>query len=259
MMSKARNMFLVLLIFCFGSFSAVFADGVENPKQIFADANADYKAGEYQEALKGYLRIAEEFESVELAYNIGNTCFKLDSIPAAILWFERAKKIDPSNEDVLHNLALAKQRTYDKVEMKDEAAVRNWWRSQILGVGSDSWAAWALWFVLFSALTFVGYRIAQKRGLKLAGFIGGVGLAVVALVFMLLASLASSYRDMEDAGVIFAGKIEVMSSPTEEGTKVFNLHEGTKVEILNQQEEWIEVMLEDGKVGWMKKDGVEII
>ncbi len=224
--------------------------------QAFDSANAAYQEGDYRKALNLYLGISAEYESVSLAYNIGNTCYKLDSIPASILWLERAKILDPGNEDVLHNLALAKQRTYDKIETKKGAALQDWWRARLLGVGSDRWASYSLFAILMAAIAFAAYRAFRIRNLKLLSFLTGASFVLAAIVLMMLASFSSTLRKSAGGGVIFAEKVDVSSSPSADGTQVFNLHEGCKVDILKEQDDWMEIMLEDGKVGWIQSSSV---
>ena len=42
-----------------------------------------------------------------------------------------------------------------------------------------------------------------------------------------------------------------MSAPSEESTKLFNLHIGTKVNINDQIENWVNIKLTNGKKGWV--------
>lgn len=49
------------------------------------------------------------------------------------------------------------------------------------------------------------------------------------------------------------------SSPDEKGTDVFVLHRGVKVEITDELSDWVKIRLADGKVGWMKKEMMEVI
>jgi SH3-like domain-containing protein len=51
----------------------------------------------------------------------------------------------------------------------------------------------------------------------------------------------------------------VKSSPDRSATDLFVLHEGTKVRIVAEFDEWIEVVIADGKKGWTEKRHVENI
>ena len=54
--------------------------------------------------------------------------------------------------------------------------------------------------------------------------------------------------------------VTVRSTPSDEGTSLFVIHEGRKVSIKdNSMKEWKEITIEDGKVGWIPVSAIEII
>ena len=68
-----------------------------------------------------------------------------------------------------------------------------------------------------------------------------------------------SVSDREN-GVVISIESDVRSSPINRGENiVFIIHEGTKVEIVTKQPGWYEIVLLDGKKGWISVDGVRII
>jgi len=56
--------------------------------------------------------------------------------------------------------------------------------------------------------------------------------------------------------VIIAPTSTINSSPAEKSTKLFILHEGAKVEITNEDNNWIEIKLANGNVGWVQKKDI---
>jgi SH3-like domain-containing protein len=63
----------------------------------------------------------------------------------------------------------------------------------------------------------------------------------------------------ENIGIIFSSSVNIKSSPDENGTDLFILHEGVKVEVLDKVEKWRKIKLADGKIGWLPEETVEII
>jgi SH3-like domain-containing protein len=59
--------------------------------------------------------------------------------------------------------------------------------------------------------------------------------------------------------IVFSLSSEIKSSPDENGTNLYLIHYGLKVEIIDELNNWIKIILPDGKMGWMKNDSVEII
>ena len=57
--------------------------------------------------------------------------------------------------------------------------------------------------------------------------------------------------------VIFAESSDVRNEPTLQGETVFILHEGTKVQVLDQDDEWLRIRLVDGKDGWILRDDLK--
>jgi SH3-like domain-containing protein len=54
--------------------------------------------------------------------------------------------------------------------------------------------------------------------------------------------------------------VTVKSTPAQNGTDLFILHEGTKVTITDGQlKDWKQVRVADGKEGWVETSQIEII
>ena len=94
---------------------------------LWVRANDAYSLGEYSTALDIYNHIEREgYVSARLWYNMGNTCYKLQDDGRAILYYERALKLDPSNSDVKHNLEIARLKILDKIEIVPEFILATW-------------------------------------------------------------------------------------------------------------------------------------
>ena len=63
---------------------------------------------------------------------LGNTYYKLDDIPSALLYFEKAHKLNPADEDINFNIRLARSKTTDKLDEVPEFFATAWWHSFIL-------------------------------------------------------------------------------------------------------------------------------
>ena len=62
-----------------------------------------------------------------------------------------------------------------------------------------------------------------------------------------------------DEAIVMASAISIKSSPDSSATDLFVLHEGTKVRIVAEIDEWREVTLADGKKGWVEAKNIEEI
>jgi tetratricopeptide (TPR) repeat protein len=227
----------------------------------FENANQMYRGGEYDKASKIYEEIlAQGYESPDLYYNLGNCYYKLNNIPAAILQFERARKLKPQDEDIVHNLTLANLRTEDRIEPIPNLFFVNWWRKWTELASADQWAIIgliSLWIALFMMIgIFYIYRSFIIRR------IFSITAALALLLFGL--SLAAAidrhkFRENHKFAIVFSPTTDVKSAPDEKSTGLFVLHQGVKVELIDRVGDWNKVRLADGKVGWMQSSNFKVI
>src|SRR6266699_3354761 len=99
---------IILLISC--------GANAEDMKRKFEKANTLYQKKQYKEAAGTYEAIRKEgYSSYQLFFNLGNALYRQNDVPAAILNYERAKRLAPSDEDVQYNLQLANLKITDKI------------------------------------------------------------------------------------------------------------------------------------------------
>lgn len=222
--------------------------------------NKAYMDGAYDKAVEEYSAILEGGEySMELYYNLANAYFKMEKIGKAILYYNKALRIAPSQEDVLHNLAIAETRTKDKITAVPEFFLHRWMRVVRNSVSCNAWGALSLLFfalILTFALLFL---LASRLGARKAGFYGAL---CSLLLFVATTAFAISSRNdilTEDEAVVMSSAISVKSSPDRSATDLFVLHEGTKLRIVAEFDEWVEVVIADGKKGWTERKNIETI
>jgi tetratricopeptide (TPR) repeat protein len=199
-------------------------------------------------------------ESAALYYNTADAYFKDGNISKAILFYERALRLDPSYEDARYNLELLNNTIQDRIDPVPDFILRVWAKDICYVMDSD---AWAVCFLVLLALTLalallfiLGATAAGRR----AGFFTGIVtllLAVASLSFSLWQK--NDYMSADDA-IVMRPVTSVKSSPSSEAsTDLFILHEGTKVRILDNVGNWYNVELADGRQGWMKTTDIEEI
>jgi tetratricopeptide (TPR) repeat protein len=227
--------------------------------QLLARAQQSYTTGDHQQALALYDSVSAHFTSAGLLYDIGNCHFKLGDIPHAILYYERAHLAAPGDEDILANLELARQQVADRVnELPSFTLGRSWARFRG-GQDSDQWARWSLWaclalFVAMGTSRFVRLRMARVLLHVLAGVALMATLGATALAY-------TRHAEMTDrsGAIIMAPKVDVRSEPNNASTVLFMLHKGTRVTVMKGTDDWSEVRLANGSVGWMPAKSLERI
>jgi len=227
-----------------------FVGNAQSSLDVFNDANTAYEQGKFKDAIALYHQIAAEKESAELYYNLGNSYYQIDSIAPAILYLEKSIKLKPS-EDAAFNLAICNQKVTDRIEAKKELVLNTWWESFRSVLTTTGWAWLSIIFMFIACLAWIIYQRGKHEALVRASFSIG-SLAFVCAILLLCMTYHVNNSKMETAeGIIFATNIDVKSSPNTSGKTLFILHQGTKVGLREIKNGWQEIILADGKIGWI--------
>lgn len=229
-------------------------------QELWDRANAAYVDGDFRTAIDRYAELLGRGRvSARLFYNMGNACFKEERTGEAILYYRRALRLAPGNEDIRYNLSVAEARTKDNIERIPEFFLTTWLRAVRHTMGCTAWTVLSL-VLLAAALGLVLlYLLAQRLALRKAGFYGTLAAGVLFLGATLMA--AGERREMLDRtqAVVMSSSVAVKSSPDRSSTDLFVLHEGTVATITDRLEEWCEITIADGKKGWVELRALEIV
>jgi hypothetical protein len=224
----------------------------ETQGTIFLKGTELFGAGKFQEALDQWLILYKSgTRSANLDYNIGNAYFKLNNIPGAILYYERALLLKPADEDITYNLQIARTLVVDKFVEIPEIFFVSWYNFLSLTISTNTWARISLTAFIFFLLLFSLYIYSSRYRYKVIGF----WIAMV-MLFTSISSVSFSVRNRSLVynnrhAIIFSPQVNGKSSPDNSGTDLFILHEGTKVTIEDGVGDWYEIRLSDGNKGWV--------
>lgn len=227
----------------------------ETAEQWFEQANAAYNESNYDTALMLYEKVVgTEQESVPLYFNMGNTYYKMREYAMAIYYYEKALKIDPSNEDVRNNLAIANLAIVDKIEEVPQSFIVKGWNGAKTLLSGSQWTLLSMVaFALLLASAFLFLR-ARRMGMRKLGFFVGLVMLVVFAFSVLFAAQMKQAEQSEDQAIIMTPTVTVKSSPNDASMDLFVLHEGTKVQILDQTDGWNKIKIANGSMGWLQAD-----
>lgn len=223
-------------------------------------ANAAYAKADYEKAAKLYEQVLSSgVEAPEVYYNLGNAYYKQGKAALSILNYERARKLAPDDEDILANLAFANQRVTDKIEPVPQLFIEEWktgFRNMFTETG---WSVLCI-VSLVLLLGMTGLYIAgRSKTLRQAGFWTGMLFLVITAVSFFMARTQHHVALTENDGIVMVPSITAKGSPSDNGTKLFMIHEGTKVHIEDTDGSWVEVKLANGNVGWLPASAVTFI
>ena len=228
--------------------------------QLLDSANSAYAKGAYSKAVGFYESIIKKgLESPEIYFNLGNAYYKTNNISFAILNYERAIKLNPDNEDFIFNLKLANQKIEDKIAVAPQLFLTQWKDGLVDLMTEKGWSEFCILLIISSLILFSIYVSTSNRGLQQFGFFGGTFLVIFSIIIFFTAQHKNNLTKNSSGGIITNAAITVTGSPNEKGTKLFILHEGTKVNILQEDAGWVEIKIANGNVGWINKSEMQKI
>jgi hypothetical protein len=227
---------------------------------IMQTANEYYKNNRYQLAIEEYNKLLlDGFEGTSLYYNLGNAHYRLGKVGYAILYYEKALKLSPNDEDVKHNLALAKLNLKDKVDTLPPFFIFNLWEGLLAAFSVSGWTIIVYIIFILLLIASIAYFFSRNVTEQRVSFFSGAGLTVV-LVFVtiLLVVKMNKEYNVKD-GIVVEASVVVKSSPDYSSKDSFQIHEGLKVRLEDKVDDWVKIRLNDGKIGWISEKSIGII
>lgn len=216
------------------------------------DAEQNYRKGNYQQAINDYKELLKRGASADIYYNLGNAYYRSGSLSQAILNYERASLLSPGNEDVIFNLEFARSKTVDKIVSKGEMFYVTWYKSIRNLVSIDSWAYISLISIALSFIFVLVYLFSSTISFQKLGFFSGILLFGLFLFSSFFAFQQKSAMQKRQGAIIMVPSVNVKKSPTFNGLDGFVLHEGTRVDITDEDiKGWVGVQVSDGRSGWI--------
>lgn len=241
---------ILLITICFSA--SLEAGAQDVPDSLWNDANAHYANAQYQEALENYLQIESSGqESPALYYNIGNTYFKMRYIAYAILYYEKALRLEPNNPDILYNLQVAREQCIDRIEPVPTFFVTKWIRESHQILSSGMWAVISIGLLVLALVLFLVFFFARGVRFRKASFILSIVIFLFAILSTTFAWQSRKEATREDLAIVLAAVSSVRSAPGTQGKDLLVIHEGTRLRVLEQMGDWARIELEDGRQGWV--------
>jgi len=227
-------------------------------ERLLEAANEAYRQRQYADAIEDYEALLREgYRSEALHYNLGNSYYRDGQRGKAILHYERARMLDPSDADIRHNLTVARVDLVDDLEPLPAFFLYRWWDGLRQFLSPTGWSIIGILFLWAGAAGLGFWRMAPQRRHRKWGFVAGLSLLLLSILPFALA--ASRQSQLLDSGlaVILSEKTTLRSAPDALSQEVLPLHEGLTVELLDRIGDWYKVRLPDGEQGWLPMDDLE--
>lgn len=246
---------------------SIDSNPVQPESQLTMMADSAYTADNYILAEALYCEAISRFgTSSILFYNLGNAYYRQGNLGKAIVNYERALKLDPTNADASANLEFVKGKIADR-QLDESSILDRLWGNLVTGLKADTWA-WVsiILFALFLAGALT-YLFSSVVIVKKVSFFGGIIVFVVCALSIVISFAAGNRATTDRYAVVLPPSAQLSTTPREarnQSEEAFLLHEGTKVEIVdsvtsNVDGKWYEVLVGPGKRAWIKATDVERI
>ena len=265
---KTISYILLFLMLPFAASAENTGASVENkPLQTVTGAIPTKKAGDeaydnqlYAKAIDIYETVIEESGATSQPhYNLGNAYFRSNEIGKAILNYERALRIDPTDEAIKANLKFAQDHIKDEVLEQHEIFFVEWFYALTGLFGVNTWAIIAVSAFMLLLAGLMVFLLVRNRGIRSTGLTMGIIGLFVSVFANVAAFITYSIVTDETLAIVMKEEVTMMSAPGS-STALIKIHEGRKVNITDDSiDEWKEIELEDGTIGWVKKNDIERI
>lgn len=228
--------------------------------QSLKEANDLYKKGDFKKSSQIYESlVSQNLESSSLYFNLGNSYYKMSKIAPAILNYERALLLNPTDRDIRYNLRMTRTLVKDKINEIPVFFLVRWKNSIVMYFNTDTWAILSIILFVTFLILMIFFLFSKSRRKKKIIF----SLSGLLFLFIVFSNIcASSQKDRlteREYAIVFSPSVTLKGSPNESGTELFLLHEGTKVKIIENLGDWTNVQISDGNEGWIHKNSIRQI
>jgi tetratricopeptide (TPR) repeat protein len=258
---KFRNSHISIILLFLCCVLNPLKSSASNGDYILLDsANSAYNKGNYTKAIIFYEKfLSGGIQSAQAYYNMGNCYFRTNEMGKAILYYEKAEKLTPGDQDVQFNLQLANQKITDKVSSDAPIFIYSDWKKFENKFTEKQWSIICIGLLCLSLLLFALYLIASHILVRQISFWSGFAIIFLSLFTFYLAHQQYDILNSHDTAIVMAASVTVNGAPEEKATQLFVLHEGTKVWIVKTEGEWTEIKLANGNQGWLISSDISAI
>lgn len=249
---KDKIRYLLLVTFCL----LLGAANAQDSRSLFQSANVYYQNKQYDEAEKMYLLlIKKDNKNANAFYNLGDTYFHLQQYANAILYFEKAKKLQPDDKSIQHNIELTNNKLFSKIEFSKEFFVTKQIKNTVHAKSAESWSIFmlvALWIGVI--LICLHFFITNKTLYRIRFFT-----CLLSMLFAYFTYTAYNDEHQNNFAIIMQKNAFMKSAPVESMNAATAIQQGLKVEIIDNDKNWRKIKLPNGKTGWIETSQIEFI
>ena len=161
---------------------------------------------------------------------------------------------NPNNQNASYNLELTKIKTIDQIEALPDLFYKKWWDDLVSIFSTKNWQIFAILSIWIILIIQISVRFTNFKKKYLLRFF-------ILLTLILFSINYSSYQEnyRTNNAIIFSSSVAVNSAPTNKSTSLFSLHLGTKVEMIDEIGNWVNIKIANGNSGWIQKSHCKVL
>lgn len=226
------------------------------PEELWTQGNDAMIYERYDDAIQSYESLIElGYKQADVYYNLGNAYYRNHAIGQAIWAYSLAKKLSPRDGDVIHNLSISEAKKVDRIEMPKAFWLLEKYRNLKSGLTLNRWILIGSIFLFIQALWVFGMQFGWVNSKIGQPILSGV---IITTLFTHGIALDKYFQEKRtNEGIVIANGVDAYSGPYYgENIVLFRINEGSKVDINQFQKDWIEIILIDGKKGWIPEESL---
>lgn len=221
---------------------------------------AAYQEADYAKAIELFSQaLAEEAPTAEAYYNLASAYYKNGEIAPAILNFNRAYRIDPTDSSTRFNLTLLNSQITDKIEEAPSLFISRWLRPISHWLQLKTWRSLGTASILTLASGLFYYFRGRSINIRRQGFYCAIASLLLGLLYTLMAYQSYSFTHEATEAILMSSIVTIKSSPDASAKDIAVVHAGLKVKTLQSLAGFTEIQLPDGTVGWVPQDAYQLI
>lgn len=234
----------------------------QQPKseELFEQASQFYADGDYPAAVRNYEEILDRGKvSSEVYFNLGNAYYKLDSLAPSIYYYNKALQLAPQDADIQNNLEFANGRTVDLIEPEPKTGWSKWTEEIGELFTYNGWAVFAVVCSFLMLIFGVWYYFVQSPGKKRLFFTLGVLSILLGISGVLFAYHRYDEDQSKTLAIVYAKETAVHAEPNHNSDTIFDLHEGTRLRVIDQFNGYYRIQLVNNKRGWLREEALRLL
>tara|TARA_B100001287_G_scaffold274035_1_gene278583 strand:+ start:324 stop:1073 length:750 start_codon:yes stop_codon:yes gene_type:complete len=243
-----------LLLFLF-NFQFAYSINVDS---VFVSANNFYEKSEFRNAINEYEKIIDaEISNSVLYYNIGNSYYKLNELGYARLYYEKAKLLDPNDDDLIYNLEILENRLVDDIPKLSSFFLIDFFKKISQTLTSFSWSILTLiltYLLIILICVLMLHKSKKYRTVALNSFFLTLPILMLTVVFLLLNIIKT-----KEYAILITTNSYIKTAPSSNSENAFIINEGAKFELIDEIDNWSRIQLQDGNNGWINSSHIKLI